>query len=470
MNNTRRIAYNTIVQIISRILTVGISLVTLGYLTRYLGVEGYGQYNLIFAYLGLFGVLVDFGFFLLQVKEIVTHPDREEYILGNILGLKIVLSLVVFAVAYLVALWVYDDPLVTSGILVGIISQASISMLHIPNSLFQAKLQMQNVAISNVLSRITYGGAVIWAIQSDLGMLNIIAVISASNLLTLLWMMYLANRSVRIRPQWDFGYWKKFITRAIPLGAMTVLAMIYFRIDAVMLEHISGSYALGIYSTPYRILDVILSLPVIFMSSVFPIMTQAISQGSEHLQRIFTKALNYSIMGAAPLVAGSIVLALPIITLLAGPEFAPAAPALQVLVWVTGLSFIGAVLNYTVIAVEQQRILIFPYTVATAFNILANIIVIPRYSYMGASYVTVATELLVVIWAGIIVYRRIGLRPIGLMWVKPIAAALGMSGIILLTSFGNIFFDVVVGVISYSGLLIVLGALPLNVLKQMFRR
>lgn len=470
MNNTRRIAYNTIVQIISRVLTVGISLVTLGYLTRYLGVEGYGQYNLIFAYLGLFGVLVDFGFFLLQVKEIVTHPDREEYILGNIFGLKIVLSLVVFAAAYLVALWVYDDPLVTSGILVGIVSQASISMLHIPNSLFQAKLQMQNVAISNVLSRITYGGAVIWAIQSDWGMFKIIALISASNLLTLIWMMYLANRSVRIRPQWDLGYWKKFIVRAIPLGAMTVLAMIYFRIDAVMLEHISGSYALGIYSTPYRILDVILSLPVIFMSSVFPIMTQAISQGREHLQRIFTKALNYSIMGAAPLVAGSIVLALPIITLLAGPEFAPAAPALQVLVWVTGLSFIGAVLNYTVIAVEQQRILIVPYAIATTFNILANLIIIPRYSYMGASYVTVATELLVVIWAGIIVYRQIGLRPVGLMWLKPIVSALGMAGIILLLSFGNIFFDVMVGVISYFGLLIILGALPLSVLKQIFKR
>lgn len=469
MSNTRRIAYNTVVQVISRALTVGISLVVLGYLTRYLGVEGYGQYNVIFAYLSLFGVMVDFGFYLLQVREIVSRPGKESYILGNILGLKIALSLVVFTLAYIVSLYVYDDPILTTGILFGIISQASISFLHIPNSLFQARLQMQIVAIGNVFARLLYGVAIVWAVKSELPLVQLIGIVSAVNLVTFVAMMLIASRQVRVRPEFDIAYWKHFLKEALPLGVSTVLAMLYFRIDTVILGYLSGDFAVGIYSAPYKILDVILSLPVIFMSSVFPIMTQAIAQGSGNLQRIFDKAINYSIMAAAPIVAGAFWLSGPIILLLAGPDFELSIPVLRILVWVTAISFLGAVFNYTVIASGRQRILVLPYVMATVFNVISNIILIPKYSYFAAAYTTIVTEFLVTVWAGILVYRTLKLAAPDPQWIKSIIAATGMIVVLAESGVTSIFISIPLAAIAYVVLLIALGGVPSGVVRQLIK-
>lgn len=470
MSNSKKIAYNTIVQVISRILTAGMSLVIIGYLTRYLDVVGWGQYNLIFAYLGLFGVVVDFGFFLLQVRDVVRNPGSEGKILGNILALKLVLSVVVFAAAYIVSLLVYDNPIISTGILLGAVSQASISLLHIPNSLFQARLQMHVVAIANIVARLTYGGVVIWAVLSDWGLLNIVALISAVNLATLIVMLFVANRSIKIRLGWDWGYIKKFVLEALPIGATTVLAMIYFRVDTVMLGYLANDYAVGIYSTPYKILDVILTIPVIFMSSVFPIMTQAIAQGREHLQRIFAKAFDYSVMAAAPIVVGAFLLAGPIIRILAGSGFEESVPVLKILIWVTALSFLGAVLNYTMIANGKQKLLVWPYLAATVFNVVANSIFIPKYSYFGAAYTTIITELIVIVWAGWILATHLKLLPSGFVWFKSIVSAGVMGVAIWLLGSSHFILIALVAAAVYVTMLLLFKIFPLGTLKQLLNR
>ena len=50
MSLTSRVAYNTIIQIIGKVLTTLISLVLIVALARYLGVWGFGQYTIIFAF------------------------------------------------------------------------------------------------------------------------------------------------------------------------------------------------------------------------------------------------------------------------------------------------------------------------------------------------------------------------------------------------------------------------------------
>src|SRR3990172_481030 len=182
---TKKVAYNTVVQVISRVIITAISLVAIAYLTRYLGVSGYGQYTLIFAYLALLGVAVDFGFFLLQVREVTRHPGRESYVLGNVMGLKIALSLVVFGVGYILATAIYSDTTVQQGVLIGVLSQTALALLQVPISLFQARLQMRKVAIANIITRTVYLGLILWAVKNDLGLIGVLWVTAAANILAL---------------------------------------------------------------------------------------------------------------------------------------------------------------------------------------------------------------------------------------------------------------------------------------------
>ncbi len=459
MSNTSRIAHNTIVQVIGRGITAVLSVIILSTLGRYLGVEGYGQFNLIFAYLGLFGVVVDFGFFLLQVREISKKPDQEAHILGNVYGLKLALSVITFAAAYFIGLFVYDDPVLTQGILLGIVSQASISFMHLSTSHFQAHLQMYKVAIVGVLARAAYVGAMFWGIQQDVGILGIIGLISLVNLLGFIVQHLMAEMTVKIRPRFNFDYWKMFIMEALPVGAVTVLSMLYFRIDTIMLGAFQDNYALGVYTAPYKIIEVILTVPVMFMSSVFPILTQALTQGNEHVQRIFSKAFDASWIVGVPIAAGMYAVATPIMTIIMGPEFAASGAVLQILIWVTALSFVGAVLNYTVIAAGRQSVLVIPYIVATLFNVLVNLYIIPRYSYIGASFVTVATELLVVLWVGYIVKTNLGLVPRGWVWIKAILGGAALITVISLVGSSNLILNIMMGAATYGIFMLLTGGI-----------
>lgn len=467
MSNTRKVAYNTIVQIISRVITTAASLVALGYLTRYLGVSGYGQYDLIFAYLALFGVVVDFGFFLLQVREITQHPEREGFILGNVFGLKLVLSVIVFSVAYLASLVIYQDPLVSTGILIGAVSQAALAWAQVPISLFQARLQMEKVALMNVLSRIAYLVGVLWGVNAGWNIVGLIASVTVINVAVFVAQFWWAASLVRIVPQWDFKYWKHFLKEAIPLGTAIVLATIYFSIDRVMLSVMKTSYEVGIYGTPYRIIGVVLTLPTIFMSSVFPIMTRSLAESRDRAQQVFRKAFDFSALAAFPVAFGVTMVATPLMVAIAGADFDLSGPALQWLIWAAGLSFFGAVFNYTMIAASAQRAMTVPYLIATLFNIVANLIFIPRYSYMGASVITVITELLVAVWIGVVTYKTTGLTPSWLVTGKAALAGAVMALVIYLVGSPNLLINVGLGAVVYGAMVIITKAVSKDIFREL---
>ena len=64
MSYTRKIAHNTIIQIIGKGISTVIGVIVIAMLTRYLGQSGFGQYTTIMAFLQFFGVLVDMGLYL----------------------------------------------------------------------------------------------------------------------------------------------------------------------------------------------------------------------------------------------------------------------------------------------------------------------------------------------------------------------------------------------------------------------
>lgn len=57
----RKIAHNTIIQIIGKGLTVVFALAIFGLITRNLGQEGFGHFTTVYAFLTIFGILVDLG-------------------------------------------------------------------------------------------------------------------------------------------------------------------------------------------------------------------------------------------------------------------------------------------------------------------------------------------------------------------------------------------------------------------------
>ena len=65
-----KIGFNTLIQFIGKAVSVLLGLATVALLTRYLGLAGYGNFTLVFAYMSFFGVFADFGLQLAIVREL----------------------------------------------------------------------------------------------------------------------------------------------------------------------------------------------------------------------------------------------------------------------------------------------------------------------------------------------------------------------------------------------------------------
>ncbi|MFA5270021.1 MAG: flippase [Patescibacteria group bacterium] len=450
MNVSRRIAGNTIIQIFSKAVTAATSALVLAYLARYLGVSGYGDYTTVFAYLGIFGVLVDLGIFVTSVREIAKHPEQERSILGNVLGLRFVVGIVVFAVAIAASLFIPYPPVVRLGILVGSVSQLFMVVNQAPVSLFQARLIMHRAAIADIAGRLILLVLVWWFIKSGLGFIPMIWAVTVSTFVTFIVSMALAASVNPIWPRFDWAIWHRILKLALPMGAVMILSTVYFRIDTVLLSIMKGSFDVGVYGAPYKILEVLLAVPTIFMSSVLPVMTRALDENSkEHALGIFRRSFDFMSLVSLPLVVGTMLLATPIMVLIAGTDFAVSGPVLAIIMLKLVGSALNSVMIYTIIAAGEQRRLLLPYSIAVGFNLIANLIFIPQYSYMAAAVITVLTEIWVLIAAGYLVGKRLKLTPTFGVLLKCLVGSLLMGGAVWYLSDLNLWWRIAVGAVIY---------------------
>jgi O-antigen/teichoic acid export membrane protein len=98
---TRRVAYNSAVQLAGKAAVIGLGAISIVVVTRYLGTAGYGQYSLALTYIQLFGVLADAGIYTIVVRELAKRPQDTGKLVGNALALRLLLALVVVPAAVL---------------------------------------------------------------------------------------------------------------------------------------------------------------------------------------------------------------------------------------------------------------------------------------------------------------------------------------------------------------------------------
>ncbi len=170
MSSTRRlVASNTAVQVAGRVVMLGIGLVSIAVITRYLGPDDYGRYTLALTYMQLFAVLADVGLFTIVVRDISRDPARTEELVGNTLTLRLLLSAAVVALAAAISLLLPYDPDVRTAILLaglpllfGMLNSTFVTVL-------QSRLRMGRAVVGDVLGRaeLVADKSFIWAAVTE---------------------------------------------------------------------------------------------------------------------------------------------------------------------------------------------------------------------------------------------------------------------------------------------------------------
>jgi O-antigen/teichoic acid export membrane protein len=207
-----------------------------------------------------------------------------------------------------------------------------------------------------------------------------------------------------------------------------LLAGLFFKIDVTLLKPMQNSEVVGQYSTAYKWVDALGVIPSLFTMALLPIMSRQAHEDKPGLERSYHFAVKLLVSIALPVAVTMTALAPTLIGMLGGARYLPdGAIALQLMIWFAPIGWINSLTNYVLIALDQQRKMRWAFVAGVGFNIVANLLFIPLFSYRAAAIITILSELVLLI----AFYRllRKALAPIAwaaLLW-KPVIAAVVMA-------------------------------------------
>ena len=406
MSLARQVAHNTLIQIIGKIISTILGLFALALITRYLGQVGFGAYTTITTFLAFFAVIADLGLTLVTVQMISGAPNDEKKILNNLFSLRLVTVLALMGLAPLIVIFLPYDQNIKTGVLItaGFFVFPALNQILI--GLFQKRLSMNRVALSEIASRLVLILGIIATKWLNTGLTGILVATVVSGAASFLCHYLLALKFAFVKLEFDFSYWKKIINKSWPLSITIVLNLIYLRADTLILSLFKSQGEVGLYGAAYKIVDVLTTLPFMFAGLILPILTTAwINKKPLHFQNILQKSFDFMLIIALPLVVGSQFLAKPIMIFLAGQDFAAADLILKMLVIAVAAIFLGTMFSHAVIALDCQKKMIGFYIFTSLSALLGYFLFIPYFSYIGAASITIYSEVLIAIFSAFCVFK-----------------------------------------------------------------
>ena len=427
----KKIASNTISQILSKMITALISIFLIGILTKYLPMELYGSYNKIYSYLGIFAFLADLWLYTITIREISQAEHKKEKIIGNVLSLRTLLWIAIWILAFIIALFLpgYNNILSLCAIcIVGaftLVSLINSSLL----ALMQSQMKMEFSLLSLVawkLINLSLIALFLIFIFTDTSLTNVafLSVFIAGFLGICLntYMNYrYAQKIVDISYRWDWEYIKYIFKISLPYGIALFLSVVYFKVDVILLSLLESpekaDISIALYGLPMKIIEVLMVLWGFYLNSLLPSLTQ------KYTQKKFTEIshilwLSLKILASfwfCIFLVGHL-FARETIAIIATDEYISpighifnSVQALQVVLAVLLFYFLSLTFIYILIASQRQSLLLWINIIVTIFNIIGNIMVIPYYSFLGSAYITLCSQILLFILSSFIVLRSISL-------------------------------------------------------------
>jgi O-antigen/teichoic acid export membrane protein len=250
-----------------------------------------------------------------------------------------------------------------------------------------------------------------------------------------------------------------WLVTAWPLLLNNLLLSLFFRLDIYIIQSARGEVELGLYGAAYKFINLTLIVPPYLTLALFPRLARQAERDPLALRATLRQASGYLLMLALPAAVATTALADSFIWLLAGSAFLPgAADALRLLIWFMPFSYVNGLIQYGLIALDRQRTLTLAFAVTVAFNLVANLALVPRLGYLAAGAITVASE--VVLMIPLVLATRAALGPLGLASVawRPLVATAAMAGVVLLAGGLGSWPAVLLGGLVYLIALLACGA------------
>ncbi|MBI4836190.1 MAG: flippase [Candidatus Abawacabacteria bacterium] len=393
MENAKKIASNTISQIISRLFNAVLSVVIIKIITHYLRASGYGEYTLVYELVGFFGLACDLGLFTLAVDEMSKQKERMQEILGNMLGLRLILILVIGSITSIAAFVIPTFTwLMSVSVVIATIGMAAYLIGSTVSAALQVHLKMPQFAFAVIVGKTLSVIYIALAAWFDWGFLHLIiaGVINNFYVCTLSW--YTANKLLPIRPLFNWQEIYRLLKKSAVYGTALILGTVYLRINSLILGEAQDSATVGVFGVALRSYELLLLIPFSFMNSVLPSLSAA-HMDENRFNHLLQKSWDILVIIGLGMCVGSFIMAESMIQLIStGTDFAGAADLMRVMVIASIFNFLSNLFQYILVSLNQVKAFWWITLIEALVAVTFAIIFTPTWAAYGTAWAVVLAQ------------------------------------------------------------------------------
>ncbi len=465
MNPIQRVLKNSALVFAGKLLYKIFAFGVMWYIARRWGAIVFGKFSYVTSFISMFTPIAAFGLDILVTREVARRRSAGNRYLWNVLAAKGLLAAAVGLV--MASILVFHDPGDNKAKIIAIMAVATIVLFNMIRTFvatFQAHERMEfELVIMGVIYILYFLGSYMVIYLQRMGKIpfkleGIAMVFLLANTVGIAVGILLIRRNLFVfHPRISWRMIRTLLVVSLPLALYLAFYVEYQNVDIILLEwlgdvkkmHMSKDAMVGIYSQSKRLLFFIMMIPVSVMQALFPVFTR-MRHDRNGMCRIGRIALKYLMVGMFPVVVGGMVLSDQIIHTLWGHYTVISGQLLRVLL-IGMLPFsVYMVYKHMILAIKRSTTATRWFGTALAVNILANIVLVPRFAYRGSAGAFLLTEFMLAF--GFYVSLKRHLEPLKLRTLlpRPVFASAVMATAIYPIREMNLFVVMGIGALVYS--------------------
>lgn len=396
--------YLTISQIANKILLFFFTVAV----ARYMQESGFGRYSLVVTIVGFFTLFTNYGLGPIAFRDVSKNHSAAVKYFNNILLLRVLLGFLSFLLLYItVRVLGYPYRIVLASCVFGITIFTTNIVDSVTSVLNAFEKMGQTAVISVSLNLFTLILGII-ALRRGHGLLALVLASAVAGVMTLLMSFVFARRTVRFDiAAIDAAFCKVLIKNSTPLMFLGFLAMVYSRIDIVVLSKFTTDSDVGLYNAAYKLMETFMIVSNSIVLATFPNLSRHFHSSVENMKKLYVKILR--VLAAAGTFFAILVFffAARAVPAIMGTSYEGSVAVLKIVIWAVPLMYINMAMLYTLLAADLQSMGIWVVASAAFLNLGLNYIFIPRYGYIAPAVITIICELFVMAGYSTLIRKKI---------------------------------------------------------------
>ncbi len=340
--------------------------------------------------------------------------------------------------------------------------------------LFQGLEDFRKITVRNITVKLVGVVSIFLFVKSPGDLYLYVSLLTVFELLGQLSMWFPAREFIG-KPHLDLYYAKQHLKPVILLFLPQIAISLYVTLDRTMLGALASTTDVGIYDQALKLVNILLTLVTSLGSVMLPRVSNLLSKGNnEAVNRMHQMSFLIYNLVIFPTIAGMLIINNDFVKFFLGNDFQEARYAIAIMIF--RMFFIGwtNIMGIQIlIPHNKNKEFLTSTTVPAIVSVGLNLLLLPKFGYIGAAIVSVLTE--VFVWGIQLYFTRKYLKdvPIYKSTVKIFLASILMyfalsflKTILIFIPIINVVVYTIFGAILYSLLILLFKVVSLKEIKE----